>query len=100
VVIAQIEAHLLQPLVMGRAVSIHPLAVVLAICHRRLYSPGSSAPCSPCRRWRSSNNAMQVLLARDPAAEAEKQAEEGKTVLDAKPDDPQAEASEDATEKS
>lgn len=31
VAVNQIEAHLLQPLVMGRAVSIHPLAVVLAI---------------------------------------------------------------------
>lgn len=31
VAVNQLEAHLLQPLVMGRAVSIHPLAVVLAI---------------------------------------------------------------------
>ncbi|WP_264992978.1 AI-2E family transporter, partial [Mycobacterium montefiorense] len=31
IVINQIESHLLQPLVMGRAVSIHPLGVVLAI---------------------------------------------------------------------
>jgi predicted PurR-regulated permease PerM len=31
VAVMQIEAHLLQPLVMGRAVSIHPLAVVLGI---------------------------------------------------------------------
>ena len=35
VVINQLEAHLLQPLVMGRAVSIHPLGVVLAHYHRR-----------------------------------------------------------------
>lgn len=31
IAVNQIEAHVLQPLVMGRAVSIHPLAVVLAI---------------------------------------------------------------------
>lgn len=31
IAINQLEAHVLQPLVMGRAVSIHPLAVVLAI---------------------------------------------------------------------
>ena len=31
IVVNQLEAHVLQPLVMGRAVSIHPLAVVLAI---------------------------------------------------------------------
>ena len=35
IVINQLEAHLLQPLVMGRAVSIHPLGVVLAISDRR-----------------------------------------------------------------
>ena len=41
ILVQQIEGHVLQPLVMGRAVSIHPLAVVLAIAawrdgrHRR-----------------------------------------------------------------
>ena len=37
IAVQQLEAHVLQPLVMGRAVSLHPLAVVLAIaaggCH-------------------------------------------------------------------
>ena len=99
VVIAQIEAHLLQPLVMGRAVSIHPLAVVLAIATGGVLA-GIVGALLAVPTVAFLNNAMQVLLARDPAAEAEKQAEEGKTVLEAKPDDPQAEASEDATEKS
>ncbi len=31
IVVQQVEGHVLQPLVMGRAVSVHPLAVVLAI---------------------------------------------------------------------
>ena len=31
IAVQQLEAHVLQPLVMGRAVSVHPLAVVLAI---------------------------------------------------------------------
>jgi predicted PurR-regulated permease PerM len=31
VVVQQVESHVLQPLIMGRAVSIHPLAVILAI---------------------------------------------------------------------
>ena len=31
IAVMQLEAHVLQPLVMGRAVSIHPLAVVLGI---------------------------------------------------------------------
>ena len=30
-VLQQIEGHLLQPLIMGRAVAIHPLAVIVAI---------------------------------------------------------------------
>lgn len=30
-IVQQLEAHVLQPVVMGRAVSIHPLAIVLAI---------------------------------------------------------------------
>lgn len=29
--VQQVESHILQPLVLGRAVSVHPLAVVLAI---------------------------------------------------------------------
>jgi predicted PurR-regulated permease PerM len=31
IVVQQVESHVLQPLIMGRAVSIHPLAVILAI---------------------------------------------------------------------
>ena len=31
IAVQQLEGHVLQPLVMGRAVSIHPLAIVLAI---------------------------------------------------------------------
>ncbi len=31
IVVQQVESHILQPLIMGRAVSIHPLAVIIAI---------------------------------------------------------------------
>ncbi|PRC54384.1 AI-2E family transporter, partial [Mycobacterium sp. ITM-2017-0098] len=31
IAVQQLEGHVLQPLVMGRAVAIHPLAIVLAI---------------------------------------------------------------------
>ncbi len=31
IVVQQVESHVLQPLIMGRAVSIHPLAVIVAI---------------------------------------------------------------------
>ena len=34
------------------------------------------------------NNALQVLLAKDPAAELDKQTEEGATITAAEPDDP------------
>ncbi|HZM84396.1 MAG TPA: AI-2E family transporter, partial [Candidatus Limnocylindrales bacterium] len=31
ILVQQVESHILQPLIMGRAVSIHPLAVIVAI---------------------------------------------------------------------
>ena len=53
IAVQQLEGHVLQPLVMGRAVSIHPLAIVLAIAGGGCWR-ASSAPCWPCRRSRSS----------------------------------------------
>ena len=46
IAVMQLESHVLQPLLMGRAVSIHPLAIVLAIVWW--------AHCCRCRCWRSS----------------------------------------------
>lgn len=71
VVINQIESHLLQPLVMGRAVSIHPLGVVLAISTGGVLA-GIVGALLAVPTVAFLNNAMQVLLAKDPAAEAEK----------------------------
>jgi predicted PurR-regulated permease PerM len=103
IAVNQMEAHLLQPLVMGRAVSIHPLAVVLAIATGGVLA-GIVGALLAVPTVAFLNNAIQVLLARDPAAEAEKQAEEGKSILEAKPDDPgddsRAESSNDHAEKS
>ena len=73
IAVQQLEGHVLQPLVMGRAVSIHPLAVVLAIAAGGVRQ-ASSAHCSPCPRWRSSTARSRVLLASDPAAEEAAQA--------------------------
>ena len=94
VLINQIESHLLQPLVMGRAVSIHPLGVVLAISTGGVLA-GIVGALLAVPTVAFLNNAMQVLLARDPDAEFEKQAEADradKAVVSAKPDHPEDES--------
>ncbi|MCV7103147.1 AI-2E family transporter [Mycobacterium palustre] len=89
IAVNQLEAHLLQPLVMGRAVSIHPLAVVLAISTGGVLA-GIVGALLAVPTVAFVNNAMQVLLAPDPAAEAEKQAEEAdeSAIVQAEPDRP------------
>jgi putative heme transporter len=95
VVVNQVETHLLQPLVMGRAVSIHPLAVVLAISTGGVLS-GIVGALLAVPTVAFLNNAIQVLLAPDPSAEAEKQTEgdgqdgpQAGLVVEAKPDEPE-----------
>src|SRR6516225_2691106 len=91
IVVNQLEAHLLQPLVMGRAVSIHPLAIVLAISTGGVLA-GIVGALLAVPTVAFLNNAIQVLLAPDPSAEAEKQTEEAAVagvVAHAKPDDPE-----------
>jgi predicted PurR-regulated permease PerM len=91
VVINQIESHLLQPLVMGRAVSIHPLAVVLAISTGGVLA-GIVGALLAVPTVAFFNNAIQVLLAPDPSAEAEKlteEAEADKVIVHASPDRPE-----------
>jgi predicted PurR-regulated permease PerM len=90
VVINQLETHLLQPLVMGRAVSIHPLGVVLAISTGGVLA-GIVGALLAVPTVAFLNNAMQVLLAPDPSAEADKQtegADDVATIVQAKPDHP------------
>jgi predicted PurR-regulated permease PerM len=86
----QLEAHVLQPLVMGRAVSIHPLAVVLAIATGGVLGGIVGALLSiPTVAFL--NNAAQVLLANDPEAaqEEQKEDEEVSAIVQAKPDKPE-----------
>jgi putative heme transporter len=93
IAVNQIEAHLLQPLVMGRAVSIHPLAVVLAISTGGVLA-GIVGALLAVPTVAFLNNAIQVLLAPNPEAEAEKQTEEAdekNTILQAEPDQPENE---------
>ncbi|OMC52302.1 AI-2E family transporter [Mycobacterium sp. IS-836] len=87
IAVNQLEAHLLQPLVMGRAVSIHPLAVVLAISTGGVLA-GIVGALLAVPTVAFLNNAMQVLLAPDPSAEAEKQTEEDEDggIVQAEPD--------------
>ena len=59
---------MLQPLVMGRAVSIHPLAVVLAIAGGGVLA-GIVGALLAVPTLAFLNSAMRVLLADDPAAE-------------------------------
>jgi predicted PurR-regulated permease PerM len=90
IVVNQIETHLLQPLVMGRAVSIHPLAVVLAIAAGGVLA-GVVGALLAVPTVAFLNNAIQVLLARDPHAEADEPiggTEEGGVAVHAKPDEP------------
>ncbi|OBK53325.1 AI-2E family transporter [Mycobacterium sp. 1081908.1] len=90
IAVNQLEAHLLQPLVMGRAVSIHPLAVVLAISTGGVLA-GIVGALLAVPTVAFLNNAVQVLLARDPSAESEKQtedADEAGVVVQAEPDEP------------
>jgi putative heme transporter len=94
IAVNQIEAHLLQPLVMGRAVSIHPLAVVLAISNGGVIA-GIVGALLAVPTVAFLNNAVQVLLAPDPSAEAEKQTEDAddkNAILQAEPDEPEDES--------
>jgi putative heme transporter len=91
VAVNQLEAHLLQPLVMGRAVSIHPLAVVLAISTGGVLA-GIVGALLAVPTVAFLNNAIQVLLAKDPSAEADKQAEDAGdagAIVQAEPDSPE-----------
>jgi predicted PurR-regulated permease PerM len=86
IAVQQLEAHVLQPLVMGRAVSIHPLAIVLAIAGGGVLAGIVGALLSvPLVAFL--NSAFRVLLADDPAEEAaELEARDDAVVITAEPD--------------
>lgn len=69
IAVMQLESHVLQPLLMGRAVSIHPLAIVLAIATGAVLAGVVGALLSvPVLAFL--NSAIRVLAAQDPAGEA------------------------------
>ena len=69
IAVQQLEAHVLQPLVMGRAVSIHPLAIVLALATGAVLA-GIIGALLAVPVLAFLNSAFRVLGAPDPAAEA------------------------------
>lgn len=69
IAVQQLEAHVLQPLVMGRAVSIHPLAIVLAISTGAVLA-GIIGALLAVPVLAFLNSAIRVLGAPDPAAQA------------------------------
>ncbi len=87
IAVQQIEAHVLQPLVMGRAVSIHPLAVVLGIAAGGVLA-GIVGALLAVPTIAFLNNAVRVLVADDPDAEQALLAEEDGPVIEATADEP------------
>ncbi len=86
IAVQQLEGHVLQPLVMGRAVSIHPLAVVLAIAGGGVLA-GIVGALLAVPTVAFLNSAVRVLTARDPAAEEAAQEAQSGPVVRADADD-------------
>jgi predicted PurR-regulated permease PerM len=86
IAVQQLEGHVLQPLVMGRAVSIHPLAVVLAIAGGGVLA-GIVGALLAVPTVAFLNSAVRVLLARDPAAEEAAQEAQDGPIVAAEADD-------------
>jgi predicted PurR-regulated permease PerM len=85
IAVQQLEGHVLQPLVMGRAVSIHPLAVVLAIAGGGVLA-GIVGALLAVPTMAFLNSALRVLLATDPAAEEAAVESEGGPIVRAEAD--------------
>jgi predicted PurR-regulated permease PerM len=80
IAVQQLEGHVLQPLVMGRAVSIHPLGVVLAIAGGGVLA-GIVGALLAVPTVAFLNSAVRVLLAPVPAEEeAALEAQDGPVV--------------------
>ena len=97
IAVNQLEAHILQPLVMGRAVSIHPLAVVLAISSGGVLA-GIVGALLAVPTVAFLNNAFRVLLAPNPSAEAATQADNGSAIMEAEPDTVESKSGPDGAE--
>jgi len=85
IAVMQLEAHVLQPLVMGRAVSIHPLAVVLGIAAGGVLA-GVVGALLAVPTIAFINSAARVLLAPDPRRREDAAAGRHAAILEAEPD--------------
>jgi putative heme transporter len=86
IAVQQVEGHVLQPLVMGRAVSVHPLAVVLAIAAGGVLA-GIVGALLAVPTVAFLNSAIRVLTAAEPEAELEAQETDQGKVIEAEADD-------------
>ncbi|HEX2212185.1 MAG TPA: AI-2E family transporter [Mycobacterium sp.] len=86
IAVQQLEGHVLQPLVMGRAVSIHPLAIVLVIAAGGV-SAGIIGALLAVPALAFLNSSIRALLAPDPDAEAAAQQAEDEPLVKAEADD-------------
>ncbi|MGV0577732.1 AI-2E family transporter [Mycolicibacterium elephantis] len=86
IAVQQLEGHVLQPLVMGRAVSIHPLAIVLAIAGGGVMA-GIVGALLAVPVMAFLNSAVRVLVASDPSAEEAALAAEDGGRVEAEADD-------------
>jgi putative heme transporter len=82
----QLEAHILQPLVMGRAVSIHPLGIVVAISAGSVLA-GIVGALLAVPTVAFFNNAFKVLLARDPEVAVEETEDDEGSIMQVEPDE-------------
>jgi putative heme transporter len=89
IAVQQLEAHVLQPLVMGRAVSIHPLAVVLGIAAGGVLA-GIAGALLAVPTIAFFNSAVRVLAADNPIEESRQEAvgEGGGPLIAAQADEP------------
>lgn len=85
IAVQQLEAHILQPLVMGRAVSIHPLAIVLAIAAGGVLA-GIVGALLAVPLVAFLNSSIRVLVAENPAEEAAELEAQAGVAIDAEPD--------------
>jgi predicted PurR-regulated permease PerM len=87
VAVMQLEAHVLQPLVMGRAVSIHPLAVVLGLTAGGVLA-GIIGALLAVPAIAFFNSFVRVLIAENPSARVEALDDDDGPLVEASSDEP------------
>jgi predicted PurR-regulated permease PerM len=89
IAVMQLEAHVLQPFVMGHAVSIHPLAVVLGIAAGSVIA-GIVGALLAVPTIAFLNTFVRVVMADDPEERGEAMKDEAGAILAAETDQPES----------